>query len=869
VGGAAARADWTLDYGASLLALEQIDVPPVHELGYSGAGVLVGMLDTGFRTTHDAFAHLPVVATHDVVNDDDNVDTEPGDPPGTHGHGTEVLSALAGYAPGEMMGSAYGVSVVLVRANSADDEENLAEDWWVAGLEWAEGQGVDIVSSSLGFDEDWHEFSDLDGDTTAPTIAADLAAAHGVVVINAAGNSRGTAFNHIVAPADGDSVIAVGAVDSTGTYTFFSSPGPTYDARIKPDVMALGLDVTVVDPDEDEGYTVGAGTSLSAPLAAGVAALLLERIPDLTPMQVREALRMTGSRAHAPNYDYGWGIIDAAEALIYWGPHLEHTPLTDTEDTTSPYTVTATITDRLTELDPAQLVLWHRADSGPWQSAVLQPVGDDQYAADIPNQPGETVFDYYLEAGDQADIVTRLPLTAPAELFTFTAGPDLVPPELAHTPLGDQFLVEWPPTLSATASDQFGVDRVEVTFTLDGGPLQGPFQLEPGEDDAWSLPFPLAADELHDGDQISYTVTAVDGSVAGNTTSSGPHDFAIIDAEILVLVIDDGEAADPVAMRVPYRQPLPPRAGRGSADLIAGWLADAGYGVEVLPADEVTGDDFTGRQVVVLSSGSNSTPIAAAEMRLALRDWLTAGGRLLVEGGEIGYAATHVPAYAAFASEVLHVEDWVADNGATLTPAEGLEEHPLLQTPHPLTMPLVVAYQSFGDQDCVQPLDPAFRVLVPSGHAFAAGLVIYDDTPSWLQSQMIYLPFAVASLEDPEQARLLVQNALANLLADESQTSAIAGPPWAARLVGNAPNPFNPRTTLTFALARPGRVELGIYDLRGRLVRRLLDSRQGAGYHSVAWDGRDASGRGVSSGPYVARLRAGGSVQHHKMLLLR
>ena len=241
---------WTEDYGLAATALEQINVPPVHEMGVTGRGVVIGMLDTGYRTTHESLVGLPVLGTYDFVNDDPVVDFEEGDPTSSINHGTFTLSAVAGYKPGKLVGPAYGSAVLLAKTEDVAVEVPAEEDYWVAGLEWAEAQGADVISSSLGY-IDWYTYEDLDGDTAVTTVAGDLAAGRGLVVVVSAGNSR-SGLGHILAPADGDSVIAVGAVDSLGLYTVVSAPGPTADGRIKPDGMALGLDNTVASPLVDD-----------------------------------------------------------------------------------------------------------------------------------------------------------------------------------------------------------------------------------------------------------------------------------------------------------------------------------------------------------------------------------------------------------------------------------------------------------------------------------------------------------------------------------------------------------------------------------------------------------------------------------------
>ena len=254
-----------------------------------------------------------------------------------------TLSAAAGYKPGQLIGPAYCASYVLARTEVATSETPVEEDNWVRAIEWADSIGIDIASTSLGYldydprdtvdgPEDW-TWKDMDGNTTLITRAADMAASKGILVFNSAGNGgENPLHNTLGAPADGDSIIAVGAVfgkDITGSTgkilfvkkerAFFSSVGPTTgkDPRIKPDIMAMGIYVYLAHPNDPRLYTESHGTSFACPVAAGAAALLLRDHPEATPMQIRDALRLTADNAKNPDNRYGWGVPDLVAALKY------------------------------------------------------------------------------------------------------------------------------------------------------------------------------------------------------------------------------------------------------------------------------------------------------------------------------------------------------------------------------------------------------------------------------------------------------------------------------------------------------------------------------------------------------------------------
>ncbi len=325
-----ARAPALIDYGPSFDQLDQIDVVALHEAGLSGRGVLVAMLDAGFNNLgHVSLQHLDIVDTWDFVNGDTSVADDSGQA-GSGAHGTYTLSALAGYAPGSLVGPAYGASFALYKTENTEWERHVEEDAWAAAAERADSVGADIISSSLGYrygftpPDTSYTWQDMDGNTTIVARAADLAASRGILVVASAGNSGPAppGENTLNSPADGDSVLAVAAVDASGARASFSSVGPSADGRIKPDVAARGVSTVAASPGDSTSFVQVSGTSLSCPLVAGAAALVLEAHPTLSNMEIFDRLRTTASQANAPDSLLGWGIVDARLAAFPQATHV-------------------------------------------------------------------------------------------------------------------------------------------------------------------------------------------------------------------------------------------------------------------------------------------------------------------------------------------------------------------------------------------------------------------------------------------------------------------------------------------------------------------------------------------------------------------
>lgn len=322
LGAPAGGRDW---YGESEGQLTQINLINLHDSGLTGDGVVVGVLDTGFQRSHVAFNepghNIEVVAEWDFISDDPNTAFEDGDPLSQHSHGTKVLGVIGAYKPGELVGGAYDASFILCKTEDTTDEYEAEEDYYVAGLEFVEANGGDMVTSSLCYD-DWYTQSDFDGMTAVTTIAVNIATGNGVHCCNAVGNEGHDSdpqTSHLMAPADAFEVIACGAVDSLDEIAWFSGDGPTADGRVKPEVLARGLNTRTVSSSSDSEYVGASGTSFATPLVTCAVACLIEAHPEWTVGRMRTYLMQTASDYAAngtydPTYVRGYGIVNAAQA---------------------------------------------------------------------------------------------------------------------------------------------------------------------------------------------------------------------------------------------------------------------------------------------------------------------------------------------------------------------------------------------------------------------------------------------------------------------------------------------------------------------------------------------------------------------------
>ena len=300
-----------LNYGNTQNQTEMLKADFLHKQNFTGSGMHIAVIDAGFPNVNTLQAFARIRNNNQILGGYDFVDRSTSFY-GGHNHGTNVLSTIAGYIDGQFVGTAPDASFYLFRTEDAANEVPLEESLWVEAAERADSLGVDVINTSLGystFDESRYNYSysDLNGNTAFITRGAEIGVSRGMIIVNSAGNEGNNTWKYISAPADANSVFTVGAVNASRIIAGFSSFGPTSDNRVKPDVLAQGQSVFVLDQNTGAPRTSN-GTSFSSPIMAGVVACFWQAFPNLTNTQIMQRIRETGDRFNNPHEQYGYGV---------------------------------------------------------------------------------------------------------------------------------------------------------------------------------------------------------------------------------------------------------------------------------------------------------------------------------------------------------------------------------------------------------------------------------------------------------------------------------------------------------------------------------------------------------------------------------
>jgi subtilisin family serine protease len=310
-----------LDYGRMYNQIHIHNGDYLHNLGFSGQGMTIAIIDAGFYNylNSPAFDSVRlqgrVLGTWDYVHNEASVNEDAT-------HGAYVFSLLAANRPGIVVGTAPHASYWLLKSEDTDSEYPVEEQNWAVAAEFADSAGVDMISTSLGyadFDNSAfnHSYAQRDGKTAMISIAADLAAKKGILVVVAAGNSGASSGDekYISCPADADSVLTIGSIDINGNIASSSSWGPNGAGLLKPNVVAVG-DNAIIASATAGNPTTGSGTSYACPNMAGLVACLWQVFPEFGNMQIIDAVQRSASKYANPDFRFGYGIPDFKKAVV-------------------------------------------------------------------------------------------------------------------------------------------------------------------------------------------------------------------------------------------------------------------------------------------------------------------------------------------------------------------------------------------------------------------------------------------------------------------------------------------------------------------------------------------------------------------------
>jgi hypothetical protein len=382
-------------------------------------------------------------------------------------------------------------------------------------------------------------------------------------------------------------------------------------------------------------------------------------------------------------------VIATIEQLLAELLWIDHVPLKDTEDSLNPYPTDCSITSEYALIANELQLHWNLNGGSTFTDVVLTPLGGDDYTADIPAQPYGTTVYYYLSAADTGGRTRTNPAGAPAELHSFYVGFDTTPPVIDHEPLGDMALVQWPETVSATVTDNQGVNTVTLEFMVNGGPVQSVPML-PSRDGAYSGDF---SGSVSIGDTVEYRIVAVDVALTPNTTThpaTGYHTFSIVEQT-------------PAYIYEPDPTPL-------TGGVIRQFLDARGI---VYETGTLLPENCSLYKTIFVCLGIYSTNyvLSAAEGQ-ALAEYLDNGGRLYMEGGDTWFYDPQTAVHPYF-----HING--ESDGSALAP-------PIVGVSGTFTEGMSFAYQGGNNYiDQLGAVGSAFEILRPASQQYACGIA-YD-----------------------------------------------------------------------------------------------------------------------------------------------
>ncbi len=502
---------------------------------------------------------------------------------------------------------------------------------------------------------------------------------------------------------------------------------------------------------------------------------------------VIQANRNLYGGAHVPSMVYWFGQRGFINPANYV-PSITHTPHGDSENPVGPYPIVATISAGGSPLDPNQLKVYWGRTGAITDSITMTPTGNsNEYVANIPGNGASATYRYYIYARDLAAGFSTHPVNAPTNFHSFYVGDDITPPVITHTILRNQPKLRWPATVRATVTDNIGVDTVWVEYTRVRGSLSGVFGMAKTTGNNYESIFNLDTSLVEFGDVIEYKVFAKDKSALANITThpaSGFHNFSIISTKGLVLVVDDdGTAETEISDKGNYS--VDPALKGITGRLVQRTLNEAGYIVDTVSFSLHDPSVYPNYDIVLWSGGTKGTGVFNDQAkRTALTNRALAGGKVWVEGGEVGYIyrwqTTQVD--VNFRRHVLHDSTWLSDvTSSNLVITQ--PSHAIFNVPNVISGPIAFTGTSIGSRDAMRLIPGDLGAYKTAGWSIytsqgpdTCAMIVYDNNPNPLSAQSVFMPFALSSITDTMTARRLIENTAEFLLTPEPPpTGSLAG----------------------------------------------------------------------------------------------
>ncbi|MCL6495329.1 MAG: glycoside hydrolase [Ignavibacterium sp.] len=469
------------------------------------------------------------------------------------------------------------------------------------------------------------------------------------------------------------------------------------------------------------------------------------------------------------------GNYQAWSTIVSFGPSIAHTPLTNTENLNGPFVVNATITSINLILPSSVKVYWGRGVGVLSDSILMTNTGGNNYTASIPGNGTTTTYNYYISASDNQGFRTTSPSNAPTNYYSFQTFIDNTPPTITHTPLQNIPPSRFPPTVTADISDNLGIQSVVCEYRKNGGTVSS-FNLTLQSGNTYSAAFPVIT--VIPGDLIEYRIKATDNSLQNNISyspSNGFYSFNIINSLGNILVVDDdvsleSRISESKSFSGEYNIPL-----GASANLFTSTLTNKGYTVDQVTFASLNTTILSNYDIVILSAGVKEASIFNdATKRTALVNYTKNGGKVLVEGGEIGYIyrkqTTEVD--INFRRNLLLDSNWISDrSGASLQIA--VTNHPIFTTPNTIPTPITVnnggtiGYGARDEMTVLPGVAGISRIANWTGGTAAnGGIFIYNPNNDTSICRNVFYSFAISQFANQTIAQNLIENTIRYMMRD-------------------------------------------------------------------------------------------------------